>query len=112
MNDIRLPNELNRMFGAKLREGEKRAGRGGVGSEIAPHCVQRDARQLGVLGGDSLFAAVVAALLTHVVRALHGLTLRTLLNGDRRGTFPGLAKALALLGGTAFGYCHGTAALR
>ena len=76
--------------------------------KIAPHRVQRDACQLCFLGGDSLFAAVVAAFLTHVMRTLHGLTLRALLNDDRRRTLRSVAKTFALLRITAFGDGHGT----
>jgi hypothetical protein len=77
--------------------------------EIAPHGVQRDARQLRALRGDSLFAAVVATLLTYVVRTLHGLALRALLNDDGRGTFASLAEAFPLLGDASFWNGHGTA---
>ena len=38
-------NELDGVCRIKLAEGEQRAGNGRPGSEIAPHGVQRDARQ-------------------------------------------------------------------
>ena len=38
-------DELDGMCGIELAEGEQRAGNGRPGSEIAPHGVQRDARQ-------------------------------------------------------------------
>jgi hypothetical protein len=39
------PDELNGVGGIKLAESEQRAGNGCPGSEVAPHGVQRDARQ-------------------------------------------------------------------
>ena len=39
------PTSWMECVGIKLAEGEQRAGNGRPGSEIAPHGVQRDARQ-------------------------------------------------------------------
>ncbi len=44
-DDARASDELNRMCGVELSEGEQRAGDGRTGSVVAPHGVQRDARQ-------------------------------------------------------------------
>ena len=38
-------DELDRVCGIELAQGEQRAGNGRLGSEVAPHGVQRDARQ-------------------------------------------------------------------
>jgi hypothetical protein len=44
-DDRGASNELDRVGWIKLAEGEQRAGNGRLGSKIAPHGVQRDARQ-------------------------------------------------------------------
>jgi hypothetical protein len=43
--DFGASDELNGMSRIKLAEGEQRAGNGRLGSEVAPHGVQRDPRQ-------------------------------------------------------------------
>ena len=44
-DDVGSSDELNGMSRIKLAEGEQRAGNGRLGSEVAPHGVQRDPRQ-------------------------------------------------------------------
>ena len=44
-NDFRRPDELECVLGGELENGVERSGDRRVGGEIAPHRVQRDARQ-------------------------------------------------------------------
>ena len=44
-NDLGWPDELERVLGGELENGEQRAGYRRIGGEVAPHRVQRDARQ-------------------------------------------------------------------
>jgi len=61
---------------------------------------------LGFLGGYSLFACVVSALLADAMRTLHALAARALLNDDRGRNLVGVASALFPLRGTALGNGH------
>jgi hypothetical protein len=45
LDDSRTADELNAMSGIELGESQQRAGYGRLGSEVAPHGVQRDPRQ-------------------------------------------------------------------
>jgi len=45
IDDRGASDELDRVYGIKLAEREQRAGNGRLGGKIAPHGVQRDARQ-------------------------------------------------------------------
>ena len=44
-NDLDRPDELKRVLGGELENGVERSGYRRIGGEVAPHRVQRDARQ-------------------------------------------------------------------
>ena len=99
---ISLSYELNRVVRVELSECVKRSCDSCPGRKIAPHGVQRDARQvLRFPGRYSLFTIVVTALFADVMRTLHALAARALLDRNCRSCLVRVACTLFSLGCTA-----------
>src|SRR5205823_851586 len=70
-----------------------------VGAKSPPIASNAIRAKLRFPGFYSLFARVVTALFADMMRTLHALTARTLLNDDCRRNLVGVARALLSLGG-------------
>jgi hypothetical protein len=106
-DDSSLSNKLNGVMRVQLTQCVKRSCDSCLGRVIATHGVQRDARQfLRFPGCYSLFTIVVSAFFADVVRALHALAARTLLDRDSRSCLVRVACALFSLGCTALWNGH------
>ncbi len=103
---VTLPDEENGVDRLDLIKSEESAFDRRSRGMVAPHRVQRDARQLAFPRLDPLLAGVVPALVTHPVRSLHGATARAGLDRDGRGLLVRVAGALLPLGGTSLGDGH------
>src|SRR6202165_752924 len=79
---------------------------GALGAKSPPIASNAIRAKLCFLRFYSLFAVVVSALCTDMMRAPHGLAAGTLLNDDGRRDLMGVARALLSLGGASLRDSH------